>query len=158
MDVNKKELERLSSWLTHFNAVFAILLIALLAFAFINTSSDKQARAELMSVGLKGILFVLAFSIYALWYTIKARMIYYKDSCIYSYRLFSSSVLRLEKEKIKKIELKSTRSMLYSGRSLFTWTLIYEDDLGVERTVYFMKNFFNYDFDATIAPFNRSQL
>lgn len=92
-------------------------------------------------------MFSAAFTIYAVWYSIKARRVYYDDSYIYLRCLFSNKTIRLQKEQIRSIQKTNDRKRLLS------WELIYKANDESHRRVLFAKNFMNYDFDAVVGRF-----
>jgi hypothetical protein len=137
-------MKRLSSYFTYFNLVFSITLVVIAACCAIDTFSNKLDKGTLVKI----CVFSFLFAIDAIWYLIKARRVYYDDSCIYICGLLSNKLSKLEREQIKCI-IKVT-----SIRRPLSWKLIYKDDHAVDRTAFFVKNFMNYDFDAVVQRFN----
>lgn len=137
-------MKRLSSYFTYFNLVFSVILVAIAACCAIDTFSNKLDKGALIKI----CVFSFLWSIYAIWYSIKARRVYYDNSYIYIVGLLSNKLSKLEKGQIMGIV------KVNNIKSPLSWRLIYNDGHAIDRTAFFVKNFMNYDFDEVVKRFN----
>lgn len=92
MKINKRDLERLSSNWMYCSSVSAISLVGALTYAFLDHGDNEGKTNLIEAVGVAVILCV-----YVVWFISTARRIYYKDSCLYIFGMFSNRGLMLKK-------------------------------------------------------------
>jgi F0F1-type ATP synthase assembly protein I len=73
--------------------------------------------------------------------------VFYKDSTLYIYDLFSSKTILLNKDIVGGLSS-------YLPLSVFIYKIVYYDANNNAKYIYFIKNFLCSDFDAIIDEFN----
>lgn len=138
-------MKRLSSDSVYFSAFGFPFIIAFAVIAFwTNISNPKE------SIGSTIFIFIifLSFISFAFYLSvIKSKRIFYSESSIYAYNLFSKKFIHITKDELR-----------YVGRFFFFdprfWKIVYYDQNGNLKSIYFIKSMLLDDFDEIVDELN----
>jgi hypothetical protein len=138
-------MKRLSSYGVYLlGAVFPFAIIFVVKI-FMDYISDPKGN---LVIGISMLIVIIGIYLFIIYFfLIKSKRLFYVDSSVYAYNLFSKNFTLINKSKIQFI-----------GRMIYFdpvfWKIIFEDQHGELKSIYFMRNMLNGDFDEIVDELN----
>jgi len=123
------------------NGVYLTFVIPLVVIVFVPIGVVFEGMAPLFSFVF---LVPIGFWIY---FISKARRVYYQDSSLYCYNLFSNKLQIITKDRLGNVDR-------WRVLDATNYKILYYDDDNNARTIYFMKNWFLPSFDTILDQLN----